>query len=177
MWLPQCYTDGWWGGRGKHRLEDVLRCTLVVSVQGEESLTHCFGRRDCWECSNPPIKSLLLGHYCYHYHLYFERRSSPWGFLSLSLSVCFFVLMEHFLRFPSCVCVSDTNGKHAQSEGKPSCQDSICWRIKAQGPFSSCSAAFDRTTQSSSADGVATVLFVAMPAALLNGWQCWSIGH
>lgn len=39
-------------------------------------------------------------------------------------------------------------------------------------PLSSCSGAFSRITQSSSADGV---LFLAIVAALLYQWQCWLI--
>uniref|UniRef100_A0A8C4DTZ0 protein-tyrosine-phosphatase n=1 Tax=Dicentrarchus labrax TaxID=13489 RepID=A0A8C4DTZ0_DICLA len=61
----------------------TLRDQRAMMVQTTESVTHCFRRRRCWEYGNPPITSLLLGHYCYHYHPYLERRSSPSGFFSL----------------------------------------------------------------------------------------------
>lgn len=63
--------------------KSLLCGTSVVVIEGEESITRCLERRWCWEYGSPPIRSLLLGHCCYHCHPYFERRSGPSGFFSL----------------------------------------------------------------------------------------------
>lgn len=94
---------------------EVFCCDAsVVVVEGEESVTRCLDRRWCWEYGSPPVKSLLLGHCCYHYHPYFERRSGPSGFFSL-MFLCWWNASS---GFPSYV---PSHEKHAQSGDILSC--------------------------------------------------------
>lgn len=67
-----------WDAAGELQLE-----ASVLVDEGEESVSHCFERRSCWEYGRPRVGSPLLGNRCYQYHPYFERRSGPSGFISL----------------------------------------------------------------------------------------------
>lgn len=64
--------------------------------------------------SNFPITNVPAGHHSYHCYPYFEGDWVPQAFFP-----DVFVLMEHILRFPLCVSVSDSNRKHAKTEEKP----------------------------------------------------------
>lgn len=92
-------------------------CSVVPQwcLSRERKVFHFFEGRLCWEYGNPPVKSLLLRHYCYHYHPYFERRSSPWGFFSL-MFLCWWNDSSGLPRVFASLTVME---KHAQSEDKP----------------------------------------------------------
>lgn len=81
-----------------------------------ESVTHCFGQGGARKMAALQSQACLLATTCATITLILKGDPVPEAF---SLSDVF-VLMEHFLRFPLCAPVSDSNGKHAQSEDKPS---------------------------------------------------------